>query len=147
MTSGRPCQGWGRGSLSPPIYLSCLLSDFQNFFVWWKLVNIIIDFYSKGNLLSFTVWPLDVAEVTKVSRDNIFKWKNKFCNSWATYMLYSSKECIFYVEFKFKQKKYGSLLKNLKTFQFFLFWVKKEDDQVSSTANFSNIFIINLKNA
>ena len=53
-------------------------------------------------------------------------------------MLYTSKERIFQVEFKFKQKKYGSLLKNLKKNQFFHFWVKNEGDQVRSTANFSN---------
>ena len=52
-------------------------------------------------------------------------------------MLYTSKERIFHVEFKFKQKKYGSLLKNLKKFEFFRFWVKNEADQVSSMANFS----------
>ena len=52
-------------------------------------------------------------------------------------MLYTSKERIFHVEFKFKQKTYGLLLKNLKKFEFFRFWVKSEADQVSSMANFS----------
>ena len=52
-------------------------------------------------------------------------------------MLYTSKERIFHVEFKFKQKTYGSLLKNLKKNYFFRFWVKNEADQVSSMANFS----------
>ena len=61
-------------------------------------------------------------------------------------MLYTSKECIFYVEYKFKQKAYGSLLKNLKKFEFFCFWVKNEADQVSSMANFSNVLTRNLKN-
>ena len=145
VTSGRlaRCRG---GSWSPPIYLSRLWSDFQNSFVWWKLVKIVIDFYSIGDFLSFTVWPLDVAEVTKVSRVNIFKQKIKFRNFWATSMLYTSKERIFHVEFKFKQKENGSLLKTLKKFQFFHFWVKNEADQVSSMANFSNFLTTKLKN-
>ena len=92
--------------------------DFQNSFVWWKLVKIVIDFYSIGDFLSFTIWPLDVAEVTKVSHVNIFKEKIKFHNFWATSMLYTSKERIFHVEFKFKQKTYGSLLKIWKNLNF-----------------------------
>ena len=136
----------GGGLLEPPIYLSRLWSEFQNSFVWWKLVKILIDFYSIGNFLSFTIWPLDVAKVTKVTHINIFKEKVKFCNFCATSMLYTSKERIFHVEFKFKQKEYGSLLKNLKKFEFFRFWVKNEADQVSSMANFSNFFTTNLKN-
>ena len=87
-------------------------------------MKIVIDFYFIGDFLPFTVWPLDVAEVTKVSHVNIFKQKIKFRNFWATSMLYTSKERIFHVEFKFKQKKYDSLLKNLKKFEFFCFWVK-----------------------
>ena len=83
-----------------------------------------IDFYSISNFLSFIVWPLDVAEVAKVSRDNIFKWKIKFCNSWATYMLYTSKECIFHVEFKFKQKSMVHYWKIWKNSNFSSFWSK-----------------------
>ena len=94
----------GGAPQAPPIYLSRLWSDFQNSFFWWKLVKIVIDFYSIGDFLSFTVWPLDVAEVTKVSRVNVFKQKIKFRNFWATSMLYTSKERIFHIEFKFKQK-------------------------------------------
>ena len=96
-----------KGRLRKPIdrYLSRLWSDFENSFVWWKLVKIVTDFYSIGDFLSFTVWPLDVAEVTKVSRVNVFKQKIKFRNFWATSMLYTSKERIFHIEFKFKQKK------------------------------------------
>ncbi len=52
-------------------------------------------------------------------------------------MLYTSKERIFHVEFEFRQKEYGSLLKNLKKFEFFRFGVKNEADQVSSMADFS----------
>ena len=33
-------------------------------------------------------------------------------------MLYTSKERIFHVEFKFKQKEYGSLMKNWKKIEF-----------------------------
>ena len=62
-------------------------------------------------------------------------------------MLYTSKERIFHVEFKFKQKNYGSLLENLKKKnKFFHFWVKKEADQVCSMANFSNFLTTKLKN-
>ena len=53
---------------------------------------------------------------------------------------------IFHVEFKFEQKQYGSLLKNLKKFEFFCFWVKNEADQVSSMASFSNFLTTKLKN-
>ena len=109
-------------------------------------MKIVIDFYSIGDFLSFTAWPLEVAEVTKVHRVKIFMQKMKFRNFWATSMLYTSKERIFQVEFKFKQKKYGSLLKNLKKIEFFHFWVKNEADQVSSMASFSNFLTTNLKN-
>ena len=140
------CQVWGGAPGAPPIYLSRLWSDFQNSFFWWKLVKIVIDFYSIGDFLSFTAWPLEVAEVTKVHRVKIFMQKMKFRNFWATSMLYTSKERIFQVEFKFKQKKYGSLVKNLKKIEFFHFWVKNEADQVSSMASFSNFLTTNLKN-
>ena len=109
-------------------------------------MKILIDFYSIGNFLSLTIWPLDVAKVTRVTHINIFKEKVKFCNFCATSMLYTSKERIFHVEFKFKQKEYGSLLKNLKKIKFFRFWVKNEADQVSSMANFSNFLTTKLKN-
>ena len=116
----------GGGSSSPPIYLSRLWADFQNSFVWWKLVKIVIDFYSISDFLLFIVWPLDVAEVAKVSRVNIFKGKIKFRNFWAKSMLYTSKERIFHVEFKFKQKRYGSIhyWKNWKKLNFSVFGSK-----------------------
>ena len=47
------CMCWQSDALpggapgAPPTYLSCLWSNFQNFFVWWKLVKIPIDFYHK----------------------------------------------------------------------------------------------------
>ena len=104
VTSGKPSRCGGGAPRAPPIYLSRLWADSQNSFVWWKLVKILIDFYSIGNFLSFTIWPLDVAKVTKVTHINIFKEKVKFCNFCATSMLYTSKERIFHVEFKFKQK-------------------------------------------
>ena len=106
------------GFRSPPVYLSRLWTDFQNSFVWWKLLKIVIDFYSISNFLSFIVWPLEVAEVTKVSRINIFKQKIKFRNFWATSMLYTSKERIFHVEFKFKQKSRVYYWKVWKKFNF-----------------------------
>ena len=109
-------------------------------------MKIVIDFYFIGDFLPFTVWPLDVAKVTKVSRVNIFKQKIKFRNFWATSMLYTSKERIFHVEFKFKQKKYDSLLKNLKKFEFFRFLGQNEIDQESSKANFLNFLTTKLKN-
>ena len=51
-------------------------------------------------------------------------------------MLYTSKERIFQVEFKFKQKSIGSLPKFFLEIEFFHFWVKNEPDQVSSMAIF-----------
>ena len=71
----KACQVRGVAPGATPIYLSRLRSDFQNSFVWWKLMKIVIDFYSISNFLSFIVWPLDVAEVAKVSRVNIFEQK------------------------------------------------------------------------
>ena len=62
------------------------------------------------------------------------------------YVIYL-KRTHFSCRIQIQTKKYGSLLKNLKKFQFFLFWVKNEDDQVSSTADFSKIFITNSKMA
>ena len=109
-------------------------------------MKILIDFYSMGNFLSLTIWPLDVAKVMKVTRINIFKEKVKFCNFCATSMLYTSKERIFHVEFNFKQKEYGSLLKNLKKFEFFRFLGQNEADQESSMANFLNFLTTKLKN-
>ena len=61
-------------------------------------------------------------------------------------MLYTSKERIFHVEFKFKQKKYDSLLKNLKKIEFFRFLGQNEADQESSMANFLNFLTTKLKN-
>ena len=52
----------------------------------------------------------------------------------------------FSCRIQIQTKKYGSLLKNLKE-KNFRFWVKNEDDQVSSTADFSKIFITNSKMA
>ena len=137
---------FGGGSWSPPSLSQPFMVRFSKFLFWWKLVKIVIDFYSIGDFLSFTVWPLDVAEVAKVSCVNIFKQKIKFRNFWVTAMSYTSKEHIFHAEFKFKQKNYGSLLKSLKKFEFFCFRVKNEADQVTSMANFSNFLTTKLKN-
>ena len=60
-------------------------------------------------------------------------------------MLYTSKERIFQVEFKFKQKSIGSLLKNLKKIEFFHFLVKNEADQVSSMGSFPIFLATKLK--
>ena len=86
-------------------YLSRLWSNFQNSFLWWKLVKIVTYFYSISNFLSFIVWPLDVAKVTKVCRVNFFEQKIQNFQFWATNMLYTSNESWNYVEFKFITKK------------------------------------------
>ena len=79
-----------------------LLKPQPQFVVYWVV-------QAKGvqkSVLSFELlWPLEVAEVAKGSLDNIFWQKVNFHNFWATSMLYTSKERIFHVEFKFKQKK------------------------------------------
>ena len=133
------------GSWSPPsistVYGPIFKIPFSGESLWKSSF-----FYSIGDLLSFTVWPLDVAEVTKVSRDNIFKWKIKFCNSWATYMLYTSKECIFHVEFKFRQKKWGLLQKNLEKDDFFRFLIKNYATPVGFDGKFFTTGGKNFKN-
>ena len=96
-------------------------------------MKIVIDCYSIGDFLSFTIWPLDVAEVTKVSCVNIYKKKNQISQFWS-------------YRIQIQTKKYGSLLKNLKKIEFFHFWVKNEADQVSSMAIFSNFLITKFKN-
>ena len=93
-------QGWENGR-----YLSRLWSNFQNSFLWWKLVKIVTYFYSISNFLSIIVWPLDVAKVTKVCRVNFFEQKIQNFQFWATNMLYTSNESWNYVEFKFITKK------------------------------------------
>ena len=60
--------------------------------------------------------------------------------------VYTSKERIFQVEFKFKQKSIGSLLENMKKIKFFHFSVKNEADQMCSMANFSNFLTTKIKN-
>ena len=109
-------QGWQNG-----LYLSRLWSDFQNSFVWWKLVKIVIDFYSISDFLSFTVWPLDVAEVTKVRRVNFFKKKIQNFQFLARNTLYTSNESWDYVEFKWIAKKYDLVEKNEKKIIFLIF--------------------------
>ena len=116
----------GGGLLEPPpIYPSRLWSDFQNSFVWWKLVKIVIDFYSISKFLSFTVWPLDVAEVTKVRRVNFFKKKIQNFQFLARNTLYTSNESWDHVEFKFIAKKYDLVEKNEKKKSFFSFLPRK----------------------
>ena len=88
-------------------------------------MKILIDFYSMSDLFSFILWPLEVAEVTKVSCINIFKQKIKFRNFWATSMLYTSKERIFHVEFKFKQKSMFHYWKIWKILNFSVFGSEK----------------------
>ena len=95
LTSERPSRFGGGAPEAPPVYLSCLWTDFQNSFVWWKLLKIVIDFYSISNFLSFIVWPLEVAEVTKVSRVNFFNQEN------PKFSIFSYKHVI-YLKWKLK---------------------------------------------
>ena len=112
-------QGWQNG-----LYLSCLWSDLQNSFACWKLVQIVIDFYSIKIFLSFIVWPLEVAEVTRVSCVKFFQQKIQNFNFLATNMLYTSKEHIFLVEFKFTTKNRIWLKKMGRKFVFLIFALK-----------------------
>ena len=115
----------GGAPRAPPIYLSPLWTEFQNSFVWWKLVKILIDFYSIGNFLSFTIWPLDVAKVTKVTHINIFKEKVKFCNLCATSMLcIYLKRTHFSCRIQIQTKRVWFIIKNLKKFNFSVFGSK-----------------------
>ena len=114
-------QVWGGAPRAPPIYLSRLWADFQNSFVWWKLVKIVIDFYSISDFLSFIVWPLEVAEVTKVSRVNFFQQKIQNFQFLARNTWYTSNESWDYVEFKSTTKKYDLIEKNEKKIIFLIF--------------------------
>ena len=146
MKSERPCQVGG-GSWSPSIYPSCLWSDFKNSFVWWKFVKIVINFYVIGDFLLSTVWPLDIAEVTKVSRISNLKQKIKFRNFLVTSMLYIYlKRTYFSFRIQIQTKLWFILWKFEKTIDFFHFWVKNKVDQVSSIANFLNFLTTKLKN-
>ena len=135
----------GGGSSSPPIYLSHLWSEFQNSFVWWKLVKILIDFYSISDFLAFIVWPLEVAEVTKVSRVNFFQQKIQNFQFLARNTWYTSNESWDYVEFKFTTKKYDLIEKNDKKSHFSHFCLENEADHFFSRANFSIFYNKNFK--
>ena len=91
---------------------------FKILFLWWKLVKIVIDFYSISDFLSFIVWPLEVAEVTKVSRVNFFQQKIQNFQFLARNTWYTSNESWDYVEFKSTTKKYDLIEKNEKKFIF-----------------------------
>ena len=121
-------------------YLSRLWSNFQNSFLWWKLVKIVTYFYSISNFLSIIVWPLDVAKVTKVCRVNFFEQKIQNFQFWATNMLYTSNESWNYVEFKFIMKKIWFDSRKFKKIHFSDFCLKNEADQVSSRADFSKSY-------
>ena len=103
-------------------------------------MKIIIDFYSISNFLSFIVWPLEAAEVTKVSCVNFFQQKIQNFNFLATDMLYTSKERIFHVEFKFITKKWDLIVKNWNKMHFSHFCLKNEGDQVSSQADLEKLY-------
>ena len=84
-------------------------------------MKIIIDFYSISNFLSFNVWLLEVAEVTKVSCVNFFQQKIQNFNFLATDMLYTSKERIFHVEFEFIPKKWDLIVKHFQKAIYLIF--------------------------
>ena len=89
LTSKRLARFEGSYCSHPPCLSQSFMVWFSKFFVCWMLVKIVIDFYSIDDFLSFTVWLLDIAEVAKVNRINIFKERTKFHNFWATSMLYT----------------------------------------------------------
>ena len=140
-------RGGGPGSPSANIglYLSRLWPDIQNSFVWWKLVKIFIDFYSISDFLAFIVWPLEVAEVTKVSRVNFFQQKIQNFQFLARNTWYTSNESWDYVEFKFTTKKYDLIEKNDKKSHFSHFCLENEADHFFSRANFSIFYNKNFK--
>ena len=83
----------------------------------WKSSLIFII----SNFLSFIVWPLEAAEVTKVSCVKFFQQKIQNFNFLPTNMLYTSKESIFPVEFKFTTKNRIWLKKMGRKFVFLIF--------------------------
>ena len=64
---------------------------------------------------------------------------SKICNFLAILTCYISKKCISYIEFNFKQKKYGLFQKKLEKITFLFFSVKSFSDMMSLIANFSNL--------
>ena len=93
-----------------------------------------------------TVWPLDVAEVAKVSRVNIFKQKKQkfliFSYKYVIYLKWKLKLCRIQIHDEkiwFDGKKYEKS-------PFFSFLPQNEADQMSSTANFSNFVATKFKN-
>ena len=134
------CRG---GSWSPP-YLS-QWSNFQNFFVWWKLVKISIDFYHKWlpiiHSLAARGRRSDEGQSCLISSEKIQKFQF-FSHKHVIYL----KRTHFSCRIQLHDEKIWFDGKKLKKFQFFNFFVKNEGDQVSSMANFSNFFITNLKN-
>ena len=108
-------------------------------------MKILIDFYSISDFLAFIVWPLEVAEVTKVSRVNFFQQKIQNFQFLARNTWYTSNESWDYVEFKFTTKKYDLIEKNDKKSHFSHFCLENEADHFFSRANFSIFYNKNFK--
>ena len=102
-------------------------------------MKIVIDFYSISKFLSFTVWPLDVAEVTKVCRVNFFKKKIQNFQFLARNTLYTSNESWDYVEFKFTTKKIWFDWEKWQKISFFSFLPWKRGRQLFFAGQFFNI--------
>ena len=61
---------------------------------------------------------------------------SKFCNFWDILTCYTSKESIFHIKFKFKQKKVWFLSRKIEKNLIFLFFVKIDADLLSKMAKF-----------
>ena len=113
LTSRKACQDWGGVSDTPPSYLSSGASQSSKNTFFWKLRSFPV---YKTHFQNF-FFPKSV----KKSKNYCFSiiWaknaKNfNFCNFWATSTIYTSKESIFHVEFKFCHEKYFLFQKNSK---------------------------------
>ena len=113
LTSKKACQDWGGVSDTPPSYLSSGASQSSKNTFFWKLR--IFPVY-KSHFQNF-FFPKSVKK-SKNYRFSIIWGKNaknfNFCNFWATSTIYTSKESIFHVEFKFCHEKYFLFQKNSK---------------------------------
>ena len=134
LTSRKACQDWGGGSDTPPSYLSSGASQSSKNTFFWKLRSFPV---YKTNFQNF-FFPKSVKK-SKNYRFSIIWAKNaknfNFCNFWATSTIYTSKESIFHVEFKFCHEKYFCFKKIQKN-RFFPFFYQK----LCGPVGFNDIF-------
>ena len=135
---------WGRGLLEPPIYLGSGAKFSPKIMFPWKVASIPTHLTLFQNFFSIT--PPKISENWKSSEKSLKMGEIfKICNFWAISTCNTSKKRIFHIEFNFKQKKYDLFEKNAKKSNLKIFFFKNFSDQLSSIANFSNLWKKNFK--